>query len=198
MESELFGHERGAFTSADAPRVGRFELADGGTILLDEITEISLPLQAKLLRVLQERTFERVGSSDTYVVDVRVLATSNRDLRKKCPKAASAKTSTSAWQSSPSLCRRSANEARMCPSWPSTSCSRPHNDWDRRPGELAPAARSADPLLTGRATSANWRTSITRTSVLLGESRITARDLRGWLIDPGRPENADLEARAPT
>ena len=81
MESELFGHERGAFTSADAPRVGRFELADDGTILLDEITEISLPLQAKLLRVLQERSFERVGSSQTIKVDVRVLATTNRDIR---------------------------------------------------------------------------------------------------------------------
>lgn len=80
MESELFGHERGAFTNADAPRVGRFELADQGTILLDEVTEISLPLQAKLLRVLQEKSFERVGSSDTQFVDVRVLATSNRDL----------------------------------------------------------------------------------------------------------------------
>jgi len=81
MESELFGHERGAFTNADAPRVGRFELADKGTILLDEITEINLPLQAKLLRVLQEKSFERVGSSDTQFVDVRVMATSNRDLR---------------------------------------------------------------------------------------------------------------------
>jgi DNA-binding NtrC family response regulator len=80
MESELFGHERGAFTGADAPRTGRFELADGGSILLDEITEIELPLQAKLLRVLQERCFERVGSSRTMHVDVRVLATTNRDL----------------------------------------------------------------------------------------------------------------------
>ena len=80
MESELFGHERGAFTSADAVRVGRFELAEGGTILLDEITEIELPLQAKLLRVLQERTLERVGSSQSKQVDVRVLATSNRDI----------------------------------------------------------------------------------------------------------------------
>lgn len=80
MESELFGHERGAFTGADAPRTGRFELADGGTILLDEVTEIELPLQAKLLRVLQEKTFERVGSSRPIDVDVRVLATSNRDL----------------------------------------------------------------------------------------------------------------------
>jgi DNA-binding NtrC family response regulator len=81
MESELFGHERGAFTGADAPRTGRFELADGGTILLDEITEIDLGLQAKLLRVLQEKTFERVGSSKTLHVDARVIATSNRNLK---------------------------------------------------------------------------------------------------------------------
>ena len=80
MESELFGHERGAFTGADSERTGRFELADGGTILLDEVTEIELPLQAKLLRVLQERSLERVGSSQTISVDVRVLATTNRDL----------------------------------------------------------------------------------------------------------------------
>jgi DNA-binding NtrC family response regulator len=80
MESELFGHERGAFTSADAPREGRFELADGGTILLDEVTEISLPLQAKLLRVLQEKTYERVGSSQTLSANVRMLAATNRNL----------------------------------------------------------------------------------------------------------------------
>jgi DNA-binding NtrC family response regulator len=79
-ESELFGHKRGAFTGADADRTGRFELADGGSILLDEVTEIDLSLQAKLLRVLQERSFERVGSSETVSVDVRVLATTNRDL----------------------------------------------------------------------------------------------------------------------
>lgn len=81
MESELFGHERGAFTGADAPRTGRFELANGSSILLDEISEIEPALQAKLLRVLQERAFERVGSSRTTHVDVRVLATTNRDLR---------------------------------------------------------------------------------------------------------------------
>jgi len=79
-ESELFGHKRGAFTGADADRTGRFELAHGSSILLDEVTEVDLALQAKLLRVLQERTFERVGSSDTVAVDVRVLATTNRDL----------------------------------------------------------------------------------------------------------------------
>ena len=79
-ESELFGHQRGAFTGAEADRLGRFELAEGGSLLLDEVTEIDLNLQAKLLRVLQERSFERVGSSETVHVDVRVLATTNREL----------------------------------------------------------------------------------------------------------------------
>jgi len=80
LESELFGHEKGSFTGADRLRRGRFELADGGTILLDEISEIAAGLQAKLLRVLQENQFERVGSSFTQQVDVRVIATTNRDL----------------------------------------------------------------------------------------------------------------------
>ncbi|QDT69743.1 Transcriptional regulatory protein ZraR [Planctomycetes bacterium MalM25] len=82
-ESELFGHTRGAFTGADADRTGRFELADGGSLLLDEVTEINLGLQAKLLRVLQEKTFERVGSSESQNVNVRVLATTNRDLNEE-------------------------------------------------------------------------------------------------------------------
>ncbi len=80
LESELFGHEKGAFTGAIKSREGRFELADGGTLLLDEIGEISPALQAKLLRVLEEEEFERVGGTATIKVDVRVIATTNRDL----------------------------------------------------------------------------------------------------------------------
>ncbi len=82
IESEFFGHEKGAYTGAMQRREGRFELADGGTILLDEISEISPKVQAKLLRVLQEREFERVGGNKTIKVDVRVIATTNRDLMK--------------------------------------------------------------------------------------------------------------------
>lgn len=79
-ESELFGHRRGAFTGADDDRIGRFEMAEQGTILLDEISEIDPGLQAKLLRVLQERTYERVGCSKTRAANVRVIASTNRDL----------------------------------------------------------------------------------------------------------------------
>jgi len=82
IESEFFGHEKGAFTGALQNRIGRFELADGGTLLLDEISEVSLALQAKLLRVLQEGELERVGGTKTIQVNVRILATTNRDLMK--------------------------------------------------------------------------------------------------------------------
>ncbi len=81
LESELFGHERGAYTGADRKREGRFEQANGGTLFLDEIGEISLATQVKLLRVLQEREFERVGGNQTLKVDVRVIAATNRDLK---------------------------------------------------------------------------------------------------------------------
>ncbi len=82
LESELFGHEKGSFTGAYTKKVGRFELADGGTLFLDEISEMDIGLQSKLLRVLQEKEFERVGGNDSIEVDVRIIATTNKDLEK--------------------------------------------------------------------------------------------------------------------
>jgi DNA-binding NtrC family response regulator len=86
LESEFFGHEKGAFTGAVARREGRFETANGGTLLLDEIAEIPMSLQVKLLRVLQEREFERVGGNKTIRVDVRLIASTNRDLQEEVRK----------------------------------------------------------------------------------------------------------------
>jgi len=82
LESELFGHEKGAFTGAISARMGRFEMAEGGTLFLDEIGDMSMPMQVKLLRVLQERSFERVGSNKTIKCDVRIIAATHRDLEK--------------------------------------------------------------------------------------------------------------------
>jgi len=81
LESELFGHEKGAFTGTTGQRRGRFEMADGGTLFLDEIAEIDTATQVKLLRVLEERTFERVGGEETVSVDIRIVAATNKDLR---------------------------------------------------------------------------------------------------------------------
>ena len=80
LESELFGHERGSFTGADKRRIGKFEQVDGGTIFLDEIGDMTPATQSKVLRLLQDGNFERVGSNETMRVDVRTIAATNRDL----------------------------------------------------------------------------------------------------------------------
>jgi transcriptional regulator with GAF, ATPase, and Fis domain len=188
MESELFGHERGAFTNADAPRVGRFELADKGTILLDEITEIGLALQAKLLRVLQEKSFERVGSSDTQFVDVRVLATSNRDLHE----------SVQHGEFREDLYFRLAVVPIHVPPLRERREDIPEL-LDHFLGQAAlrlgkppcPLARSASELLQEYEWPGNVReveNLTTRASVLNSGTPITADELRGWLMSS--PETA--------
>jgi transcriptional regulator with GAF, ATPase, and Fis domain len=86
LESELFGHEKGSFTGAQAKKKGRFELANEGTLFLDEIGEINQNVQIKILRVLQEKKFERVGGEETLEVDVRLVAATNKDLKEEISK----------------------------------------------------------------------------------------------------------------
>src|SRR5262249_39601004 len=81
LESELFGHEKGAFTGADRRRIGRFEQCNGGTLFLDEIGDMPLALQAKMRRILQEQTFERLGGNETMATDVRIISATHRDLK---------------------------------------------------------------------------------------------------------------------
>jgi DNA-binding NtrC family response regulator len=196
MESELFGHERGAFTGADAPRIGRFEMAHGGSILLDEVTEIDLPLQAKLLRVLQEKSFERVGSSQTVCVDVRVLATTNRDLP--------AEVAEGQFREDlyyrlavvplhvPPLRERRGDVAELADYFFRRCAQR----LQREPCALEPSAKE---LLVEYHWPGNVReleNIVTRASVLnLGEA-VTADELRRWLISEpgggGQPPRADL------
>src|SRR5215204_5442934 len=104
LESELFGHEKGAFTGAVARRIGRFEEANGGTLLLDEISEMDVRLQAKLLRAIQERVIDRVGGSQPVRVDIRIIATSNRNRAEEVKKGTFARTCSiaSTWSSSAS------------------------------------------------------------------------------------------------
>ena len=129
LESELFGHEKGAFTGADKQRIGRFEQADGGTLFLDEIGDMSPSTQAKILRVLQEHEFERLGGTRTLRVDVRLIARDQpRPAGDGRRRASSARTSTTASTSSRSRCRR-------CASARTTSCR-----WRRPSSAASPAS----------------------------------------------------------
>jgi sigma-54 specific flagellar transcriptional regulator A len=114
LESELFGHEKGAFTGAITARKGRFELAEGGTLFLDEIGDMNLNMQVKLLRVLQERVYERVGGSTSLHCDVRIIAATHRNLEDAIVAATSARTSTTASRCSRSRHRRCASASKTC------------------------------------------------------------------------------------
>ena len=193
MESELFGHEKGAFTGADAPRTGRFEAAHGGTILLDEVTEIDLSLQAKLLRVLQEKSFERVGSCKTVHVDVRVLATTNRDLHGEV---AAGRFREDLYfrlavlpLAVPPLRQRREDVPELAAYFFRRSAQRLQRDCC----EPDPAAQQ---LLMDYHWPGNVReleNIVTRASVLTTTGRVTADELRRWLIGP--PQESEAPAR---
>jgi DNA-binding NtrC family response regulator len=190
MESELFGHERGAFTGAESPRTGRFELADGGTILLDEITEIDLPLQAKLLRVLQERSFERVGSSRTISVDVRVIATTNRDLRSEVAAGRFREDLYYRLNVVPLAVPPLRERRQDVPELIELFLARAAQRLQREACSLEPAAFD---LLVSYHWPGNVReleNIVTRASVLNVGGPIRADDLRGWLIDSGSKESS--------
>jgi DNA-binding NtrC family response regulator len=182
MESELFGHERGAFTGADAPRSGRFEMADDSSILLDEVTEIDLNLQAKLLRVLQEKSFERVGSSHTRHVDVRVLATTNRDLTEQIREGRFREDLYYRLAvlpiHVPPLRDRREDVTTLCDHFFTRCATR----LDREPCQLESAARQ---LLLDYHWPGNVReleNIATRASVLSQKGHVRADELRRWLV----------------
>jgi len=123
LESELFGHERGAFTGAIGRHLGRFELAHQATLFLDEVGDLPLDLQPKLLRVLQEQAFERVGGTRTIGVDVRLVVATHRDLAPMVLAARSAAISIIGYKCFPFVSRPYANGPRIFPSWDDTSPS---------------------------------------------------------------------------
>ena len=158
LESELFGHEKGAFTGADRQRIGRFEQADGGTLFLDEIGDMSPNTQAKILRVLQEHEFERLGGTRTIRVDVRLIAATNRDLPAMV--AAGAFREDLYYRlnvvsiETPPLRERKEDILALAMSF----LRRYGNELKKRLDGIDPRRRSCCCATTGRATSASWRT----------------------------------------
>ncbi|HBS28723.1 MAG TPA: sigma-54-dependent Fis family transcriptional regulator, partial [Phycisphaerales bacterium] len=203
MESELFGHERGSFTGADRLRQGRFELAHNGTLLLDEVSEVRPHIQAKLLRVLQERAFERVGSSTTISIDVRVIATTNRDLPNEAARGEFRQDLFYRLNvlpiSLPPLRERSQDVPLLAPHFVRTICAR----------EGKPAKRLSDAaldLLTAYAWPGNVRelqNLCERAVVLCQKDEIPADLIRGWLglampmTRPATPTAANGSALSP-
>jgi DNA-binding NtrC family response regulator len=203
LESELFGHERGAFTGAEKTRKGRFELAHKGTLLLDEISEIRPSLQAKLLRVLQERTFERVGSSTSIGVDVRVIATTNRELADEVSRGTFRQDLFYRLNvlpiHLPPLRERREDVRLLASAFVERTCARE----GRAPIRFSPEAMD---LLVYYTWPGNVRElhNLCERAVVLTTSEIIAPDLiRSWLVEPARTSpvvhvNGDIPMPRPT
>jgi two-component system response regulator FlrC len=161
LESELFGHEKGAFTGAVARRIGKFEEADGGTLLLDEISEMDARLQAKLLRAIQERVIDRVGGTKPVPVNIRIIATSNRDLAKAVAEGVFREDLLYRLNVSTCACRPCASVRATSRSWPTISSRNTPPPTACRPARCRPTPAAPWPPTAGPATSASWKTPCT-------------------------------------
>jgi hypothetical protein len=161
VESELFGHEKGAFTGATAQRKGRFELADGGTLFLDEVGELTAGAQAKLLRVLQDQEFERVGGTQTLKVNVRLVAATNRDLAKMVKEGQlSRRPVLPAERVSDSVCRLCASARPIFRCWRDFFWTSSREKWANRFAIFRPKRASDCCVIPGPAISGNCKTSL--------------------------------------
>ena len=190
LESELFGHERGAFTGAVASRAGRFREAAGGTLFLDEIGDMSSDLQAKLLRVLQDRQVTPVGGSATHLVDVRIIAATHRDLDAAVrSRHASARICSTGCAWCRCTCRRCASGARTCACSPSTS-SRAMRRSSRARRARSPTRRSS--CLRRHSWPGNVREleNAVKRALVLGSSALLVPEDFAFVSEPEAPRNA--------
>ena len=185
LESELFGHEKGAFTGADRRRIGKFEQGNGGTLFLDEIGDMPLALQAKILRVLQEQTFKRVGGNETIRTDVRLIAATHRDLKAWSAEGKFRPTCITGWASSPSTCRHCASGVTTCRCWSNTTFGDTAASWAE--------CREVAPEALQRLRSYSWPGNIRELQSVLKQALLRASGpvllpafLPETLAEPGR------------
>ena len=183
LESELFGHERGAFTGAVSQKKGKLEVAEGGTVFLDEIGELAVPMQAKLLRVLQEREFERVGGTRSIKLDVRLIAATNRDLKEASKTGEFAPISTTASTWCRCTCPRCANAARISRSWPHSSRCNMAKKVKRRVSGISPEARACLQRYDWPGNVRELENAIERAVVLGSTEMILAEDLPDSILE---------------